>query len=316
MKYKEWLKEWLENYIKPTTKYKTYIRYSEIVRGHIVPELGGYEVNELTPIVLQKFTTELLTNGNLKTGGGLSANSVNGVITVIQNSLKTAFATGISNGYNADKIKRPKAKEKQVVCFTKQEQQKIEQAISESNKSKLYGAILCLYTGLRIGELLALEWSDMDLQKGIISVNKTRHDGKECSIDSPKTETSRRVIPVPKQLLPFLKEWKKKSRSTYVVANGEKSISIRGYQRMFERLLYRLGIEHKGFHALRHTFATRALECGMDVKTLSEILGHKNATVTLNRYVHSLAEHKQEMMNLVGKLIYAAQSKRVGSYGI
>ena len=85
---------------------------------------------------------------------------------------------------------------------------------------------------------------------------------------------------------------------------------------MFERLLCRLGIEHKGFHALRHTFATRALECGMDVKTLSEILGHKNATVTLNRYVHSLAEHKQEMMNLVGKLIYAAQSKRAGSCGI
>lgn len=71
----------------------------------------------------------------------------------------------------------------------------------------------------------------------------------------------------------------------------------------------KLGIEHKGFHALRHTFATRALECGMDVKTLSEILGHKNATVTLNRYVHSLVEHKQEMMNVLGKLLCTAQSK-------
>lgn len=149
----------------------------------------------------------------------------------------------------------------------------------------------------------------MDLQKGILLVNKTRHDGKGCNVNSPKTETSRRMIPVPKQLLPFIKEWKKNSPSRFVVSNGEKYISVRGYQRMFERFLNRIGIPHKGFHALRHTFATRALECGMDVKTLSEILGHKNATVTLNRYVHSLVEHKQEMMNVLGKLIYATQSK-------
>lgn len=96
------------------------------------------------------------------------------------------------------------------------------------------------------------------------------------------------------------------NHSEYVVSNGEKCISIRGYQRMFERLLNRLGIEHKGFHALRHTFATRALECGMDVKTLSEILGHKNAAITLNRYVHSLLEHKQDMMNKIGKSLFGA----------
>ncbi len=309
MQYKEWLNEWLECYVKPTTKSKTYIRYSEIVRGHIIPKIGSYEIGELTPLVLQRFVTELLSGGNLKTGTGLSSNSVNGIITVIQNSLKSAFAIGIVPEYNADKIKRPKVKEKQVVCFTKQEQRQIEQAILDGYKSKLYGVILCLYTGLRIGELLALEWSDVDLQKGIISVNKTRHDGKGNSVNSPKTETSRRMIPIPKQLLPFMKEWKKNSLSRFVVSNGEKYISVRGYQRMFERLLNRIGIEHKGFHALRHTFATRALECGMDVKTLSEILVHKNATVTLNRYVHSLVEHKQEMMNVLGKLIYATQSK-------
>ena len=245
----------------------------------------------------------------MKTGTGLSSNSVNGIITVIQNSLKSAFAIGIVPEYNADKIKRPKVKEKQVVCFTKQEQRQIEQAILDGYKSKLYGVILCLYTGLRIGELLALEWSDVDLQNGILSVNKTRHDGNGNNVNSPKTETSRRMIPIPKQLLPFMKEWKKNSLSRFVVSNGEKCISVRGYQRMFERLLNRIGIPHKGFHALRHTFATRALECGMDVKTLSEILGHKNATVTLNRYAHSLVEHKQEMMNVLGKLIYATQSK-------
>ena len=116
MQYKEWLNEWLECYVKPTTKSKTYIRYSEIVRGHIIPKIGSYEIGELTPLILQRFVTELLSGGNLKTGTGLSSNSVNGIITVIQNSLKS---------YNADKIKRPKVKEKQVVCFTKQEQRQI-----------------------------------------------------------------------------------------------------------------------------------------------------------------------------------------------
>ena len=104
-------------------------------------------------------------------------------------------------------------------------------------------------------------------------------------------------------MLAMLKSIKKRSKSEYVVANGPNPVCVRSYQRSFTLLLRKLKIPHKGFHALRHTFATRALECGMDVKTLSEILGHKNATVTLNRYVHSLMEHKQEMMNKVGKLL-------------
>ena len=125
-----------------------------------------------------------------------------------------------------------------------------------------------------------------------------------CRItDTPKTASSKRAIPIPKQLLPLLKEKKRNSLSKYVIetTKGEPD-GVTSYQRSFETLQKKLGIEKKGFHSLRHTFATRALECGMDVKTLSEILGHKNATVTLNRYAHSLQEHKQEMMNKVGKI--------------
>lgn len=119
--------------------------------------------------------------------------------------------------------------------------------------------------------------------------------------DSPKTQTSRRVIPIPRQILPLLREQKKKSRSTFVVCE-DRVQSVRSYQYSFSLLLKKLGIPHHGFHALRHTFATRALECGMDVKTLSEILGHKNSAVTLNRYVHSLMPHKHDAMNRLGKL--------------
>ncbi len=308
MKYIEWLNIWLNNYIKPSAKERTYIRYEQLIRTHIAPKIGGNDVNDLTPIVLQSFVTELLNSGNLKTGKELSANFVNMVISVMQNSLKTAHLVGIANEYVANKIKRPRAKEKQVECFYCQEQKKIENYVLNSGKDKLFGIVLCLYTGLRIGELLALTWEDIDFGKGLLFVSKTCHDGNDGEkhiriTDSPKTVNSRRVIPLPKQILPLLKGIKRRSQCEYIIADGDKPVFVRSYQRTFELLLKKLNISHKGFHSLRHTFATRALECGMDVKTLSELLGHKNATITLNRYAHSLLEHKVDMMNRLGKLL-------------
>lgn len=189
------------------------------------------------------------------------------------------------------------------------EQKKIEQYILNNENTRFFGVLLCLYSGLRIGELLALEWSDIDMSKGELRVNKTCHYGKDEEgvfgriTDAPKTQSSIRTIPIPRQLMPYLRDVKKKSLSTHIVSNGSNLISIRSYQRTFSLLLNKLDIPHRGFHSLRHSFATRALECGMDVKTLSEILGHKSPTVTLNRYVHSLMEHKKEMMNRHGRLL-------------
>ena len=304
MKYTDWLIKWLEDYVRPSVKVRTYERYALIVEQHIKEAIGGAEPDDLTPLVLQSLVAELLRNGNKKTGGGLSANSVNAVISVIQNSLKTAHLLGLAKEYTADKIKRPKLTEKPVECFTLAEQKRIEQAVFAGKKDKMYGILLCLYSGLRIGELMALGWSDIDLAKGILTVSKSCHDGKGgLVIDDPKTAASRRVIPLPKQLLPILKALKKRSDSPFVVSANGKPVSVRSYQRSFELLLKKSDIPHKGFHSLRHTFATRAIECGMDVKTLSEILGHKNPTVTLNRYAHSLMEHKQAMMNRLGKLL-------------
>ncbi len=309
MYYKDWLHNWLENYIRPISKQRTYTRYSEIVSQHISPSLGMHELSDLTPYMLQCFVTEQSYGGNLKTGAGLAPNTVNSMITVMQNSLKTAYTLGYTEVYAADQIKRPRAQEKKIECFTLSEQKQIEHYVLNSGKPQLFGILVCLYTGLRIGELLALEWSDLDFGKGELTVNKTCHDGKTESgvfgriTDTPKTLSSVRIIPFPKQLLPLLKAVKRKSRSPHVVSNGEKVIALRSYQRSFDTILRKLKIPHRGFHALRHTFATRALECGMDVKTLSEILGHKSPTVTLNRYAHSLMEHKKEMMNLVGLLL-------------
>lgn len=308
MNYKIWFEEWLTHYIKPSSKQRTFEQYSKAAQIHILPYLGDIELTNLTPFILQKFITGLTENGNKRTGKGLSPNFVKTILSIVQNSLKTAHLVGYLPEYSANKIKRPKPKEKQVECFSAWEQKKIEEAALSAKKDKYRGIILCLYTGLRIGELLALTWNDIDFDKNILSVTKTCHDGNENGkhiriIDTPKTENSRRQIPLPKTLVKMLKEMKKKSKCEFVIADGERPVFIRSYQRMFELFLKKLKLSHKGFHSLRHTFATRALECGMDVKSLSEILGHKNAMITLNRYAHSLWEHKAEMMNKLSKML-------------
>lgn len=214
MKYKKWLFEWLTLYVKPTTKIRTYKKYQMQIELHIIPFLGEVELHDLTATVLQRFTVELSNKG-------LSANTVNGIITLIKTSLKRAVQVGVAEKEFSSVIVRPKQREKQVECFTKDEK-KIELYIAEKKNPRLFGIILTLYTGLRIGELLALTWSNIDLKKGTLTVQKTCRDswqnGKYLKIiDTPKTDCSTRVIPIPKQLLPHIKALKKKAKSDYVI---------------------------------------------------------------------------------------------------
>lgn len=142
-----------------------------------------------------------------------------------------------------------------------------------------------------------------------MSITKTSYRIKENGvprivIDNPKTKNSSRVIPLPKALLDILKKIKKTSNSKYVISTRTGGIvGTRAYQRTYERILSKIGVGYKNFHSLRHTFATRAIEMGMDVKTLSEILGHKNPVVTLTRYTHSMMSYKTDMMNKMGKML-------------
>lgn len=299
MLYKKWLNEWLAVCVRPAAKARTYERYERVCRRHLAPALGEYEIEMLSAEVLQGYVAGITDS--------LSASTVNVVISVLKKSLKQAVLYGVAERQYSGGIIRPKPEEKKVECFTRAEQKKIEGYIRQSKKQKLVGILLCLYSGVRVGELMALEWEDIDFQEGLLSVTKSCHDGwgedgYKKLIEPPKTKDSARVIPLPKQLIGILKKAKRKSRGKYVVG-GDSLISVRSYQHTFELLLKKLQIPHRGFHSLRHTFATRALECGMDVKTLAEILGHKNPVVTLNRYAHSLMEHKRSMMNLLGKLL-------------
>lgn len=299
MLYKEWLSEWLAVCVRPTAKARTYEKYERICRKYLAPKLGEYEIEMLSAGVLQRFVAGRVA--------ALSPNTVNVIISVLKKSLKQAVLYSVAERQYSDGVIRPKPEENQVECFTKDEQKKIEEYILQSKKRKLVGILLCLYSGLRIGELMALTWENIDFTDGLLSVTKSCHDGWGESgyikiMETPKTSNSIRLIPLPKQLIGVLKKAKREVGGKYVVG-GNSLISVRSYQRTFESVLKKLQIRHRGFHALRHTFATRALECGMDVKTLSEILGHKNPTVTLNRYAHSLMDHKHLMMNRLGKLL-------------
>ena len=264
MKLFDWTKTWLEHYVKPTVKARTLERYCALAE-HFLPYLGEREMDRLTVSDVQICIGEMLRVGNRRTGAGLSATTVNTVITVLQGALKEAFSVGVIDSYIGDKIKRPRTQETRISCFTQREQKQIEEAVFVSGKPKLYGIVLCLYTGLRIGELLALKKGEVDLSHHLIVVENTAYDGHDAEghyqriETTAKTKSSKRVIPIPKQILPLVRALCKTKGTDYLITDHGKPISVRSYQRSFELLLKKQKIPHRGFHTLRHTFATRAL---------------------------------------------------------
>lgn len=311
MKLKEWLDIWLNKYTKFAVKLRTYERYRYIIEKHINPKLGEFDLDELSAVTLQDYVLMELEGGNLISSKGLANNSVIGIVNVLKSTLKLAKSLEVCAVDNSDKIKLPMATEKPVTAFEKWEQEKLEKYCLSSNKTNYLGIVICLYTGIRLGELLALTWNDIDFKSGIMTISKTayrikQNEKPQVVIDKPKTKNSSRLIPLPKQLLEILKRAKRISKSDFVLSTRTGGIvGTRAYQKTYERILKKLGIPYKNFHSLRHTFATRAIEMGMDVKTLSEILGHKNPVITLQRYTHSMLSYKTEMMNKMGKMLNA-----------
>ncbi|MCM1130751.1 MAG: site-specific integrase [Roseburia sp.] len=206
-------------------------------------------------------------------------------------------------------IKLPPSKEKEVSALTREEQKVVEEYCLKSNKNNYLGIIICLYTGIRLGELLALTWEDIDFNKKYLYIKKTSYTlrkdrKKDFIVESPKTKKSNRVIPLPDKLINLLTIYRNKSICKFIIhTRGKTMVETRSYQRSFESILKKCKIKHYNFHCLRHTFATRALELGMDIKTLSEILGHTNVAITLNRYAHSLLEYKIQEMNKIVQIL-------------
>ena len=300
MKLKELLELWLERYMKHTIKIRTYNRYKSICELHLIKDLGEYELDELKPNVLQDFFLK-------KIDENYSTNTIKGIVSVLKEALRLAITLEFVDKEYCSNLKMPSSEEKEISVFTKKEQQVIESFCLNHKKRNYIGIVICLYTGIRLGELLALTWDDIDFNSNLLTINKTSYsaklDGKtQIIVDKPKTKKSNRVIPLPNQLVKLLKIIKKESNSKYVITTRNSGmVGNRSYQRTFKFILKKVNVPYRNFHSLRHTFATNAIELGMDVKTLAEILGHTNAMITLNRYSHSLLNYKIEMMNKLGK---------------
>lgn len=300
MKLKELLELWLERYMKHTIKIRTYNRYKSICELHLIKDLGEYELEELKPNVLQDFLLK-------KIDGNYSTNTIKGIVSVLKQALRLAITLEFVDKEYCSDLKMSSSEEKEISVFTKKEQQVIESFCLNHKKSNYIGIVICLYTGIRLGELLALTWDDIDFNSNLLTINKTSYsakvDGKtQIIVDKPKTKKSNRVIPIPNQLVKLLRVIKKESNSKYVITTRNSGmVGNRSYQRTFKFILKKVNVPYRNFHSLRHTFATNAIELGMDVKTLAEILGHTNAMITLNRYSHSLLNYKIEMMNKLGK---------------
>lgn len=309
MKLQELLQIWLNKYAKLTLKTRSYTGYADIIRLHIDPILGEYDIQDITPVILQDYVIEKLKSGNLITHKSLASNTVYRIVSILKQVFNLALNLELISKNPTQNIKLPKPKEKEVLALTREEQKIVEEYCLKSIKNNYLGIIICLYTGIRLGELLALTWEDIDFEKKYLYIKKTsytmRQNNKTIIVtDTPKTKKSNRLIPIPLKLIQLLTIYKTRSTSNYIIHTlRNEMVETRSYQRTFESILNKCNIKHYNFHCLRHTFATRALELGMDIKTLSEILGHTNVAITLNRYAHSLLDYKIQEMNKIAQIL-------------
>ena len=307
--YKDWIYTWLlekKDYIKEST----YANYSNNIFNHIIPKLGNYYLNELNHKIIQDFLLGLSKNGRKDNNGGLAEKTIKDITIIIKGSIK--------KGINEDKIKHieltfnyPKDnKENKLYVLTKREQNKITNYVLENINSKNIGLLISLYSGIRIGELCALKWDNVDFKKNCLTINKTiqrvyiKDKDKNVSkviITTPKTKNANREIPINKNFLEILKKVKS-DKEHYILTGNEKYIEPRTYRKYFNKVLDELKIKHFNFHSLRHTFATNCISLGVDYKTVSELLGHANVNITLNLYVHPRYSQKKKCIDLVCKV--------------
>lgn len=298
MTVQDWTNEWLAVYVKNRVKSRTYQKYQQILNSHILPRIGDMELDSVKAHDIQQLIyVDLLENKQL------AGNTINIALAVLKGLFAGAEDAELVYKNPCARIKRVSVEEKRVEVFSLREQRKLEYGVHQDGRLRMFGILVSLYTGLRLGELLALTWDDVDLAHNTIAVNKTKisYGGGENGYTTPKTKSSVRIIPIPPNVSAMLKLMKRHSTCQWVVEYNGGPIHERGYQALFERLQRRLGIRPRGFHALRHTFATRAMECGTDCKTLSELMGHANAMITVNRYTHSLMDTKRKAINKIAR---------------
>lgn len=298
------LEAYLEK-IKPHIKQSTYGVYQRYLENHISPHFKNIRCNRLNQEIIQNFVNRQIENG-------LSAMTVQSVFSFLKKGFEKVLSQNIFK-----EIKLPKVGPTETTALSISEQKFLESAARASGDINRLAITLCLYTGIRVGELCGLMWTDIDFERSLLHIRRTvqriknivSENSKTPKISktklvflSPKSASSQRNIPLPAFLLDMLKEYRIKAATEYVLSYNGRFIEPRNIQRRFKKLLIDAQLPDVNFHITRHTFATRALENGFDIKTLSEILGHSSPSITLRRYTHAMDEHKRRSMEALAAL--------------
>lgn len=301
--------EWLHT-LKPQLKASSVAKYTNILKSYLNPHFGDEPVCAITRGDVMLYSRELLTSGGVKSSG-LAPKTVNSIISVMKSifeyaerdkDLKVADIKDIS-------VKQP---QKPMRILSISEQQKLSRCLCDDPTPCHLGILLCLYTGLRIGEICAMKWEDIRISEQYLYVHQSMQriqtndstKGKtEIVILPPKSDCSIRRIPIPHEMLQLLLPAQKQGDAFLLTGMVHSFIEPRCMENHFKAVAKECGILDVNFHALRHTFATRCIELGFDIKSLSEILGHASVNITLNRYVHPSMELKQKNMNMLSDLL-------------
>lgn len=270
--------EWLDS-IKNNVKINTYKKYKSLCNKYIIADIGNILVRLLSSNNVRSFTNRLISYD-------LSYQTINDVLVVLNLILKFGES---EYQITPVKINYLKIEKHEMRVLSKTEQKVLTDYLINDIDIYKFGVLLTLYTGIRIGELCALTWDN--ITDNYILINKTMYRANGIKVGTPKTASSNRKIPIPQTLLPYINIYRKEG---YVLSIEKQPFcEPRLMQLKFAKMINECEIEKANFHSLRHTFATRCIEAGVDVKTLSEILGHSDVKTTLNRYVHSSFELKQ-----------------------
>ena len=293
--------DWLTN-VRPSIKKTTYSTYTSIINNHLRPILGDLPVLSLAESNISEFMTEMCSESS-----GLSRTTIRGIASILKSVLEFGKDYGCTARPETCKFSL-KTRRAGINVLTDDEISKLSAVLGNYPKDKDLGVLLSLKTGLRVGEVCALKWGDISLSEGYLFVNRTIQrikqvdEGDEKTIlyfGEPKSLNSRRKVPLSPTMIDLLGIRQMPDECYVVSGRSDKTVEPRSMQRRFKTVLKKAGIRDLNFHVLRHTFSTKCIERGFDVKSLSMILGHSDVNTTMNVYVHPSFEKMQDMMALM-----------------
>ncbi len=317
----EWNEIWINNYCKGYLKEKTVNGYANVIKNYINPFLGDFRLKDLTKLVCQQYIMDVYENGRVHKkresdlDEGLSSRTVKSIKIVFHASLQKAVEEEIIEKNPTDKLNLPKGRERGMRTLTKEESNRLLEEAYNSGCFEFY--YLELTTGLRLGEILALEWTDLDSNNQTITVDKQvqRINGVQ-KVETPKTRQSIRTIAISKGCVKALEKLKKQqARGTKLMFPSPATGTYRDKNavlRQLKRMLKRANLPDVRFHDLRHTCATIALEEGVDIKTVSAMLGHTDCGFTMNTYVHATKKLKTGAADKMETAFSASYSNVMG----